>query len=295
MPLNLESHSKALLKGAIDTHIHSAPDIYPRSVTVIEAGKNAKAAGMRAILVKSHCTDTSDRAEIAGQLTDFPVYGGVVLNYPVGGLNIHAVRESIRQGGKEVWMPSTSARSFLQEAESVPHLAKTLPLGMEGLMITEENGELLPEIKPILSLIAENDIALASSHVYPKEGLALIRAARQEGVRRITITHPHADFLDYTVDQMMELAHMGALLEFHFAFTTKAVRSPVSVADLARTIRALGPDHCILATDGGQAVNPPPHEMLRLFIAGMLEAGFSDDEIRTMTIRNPGWILGIES
>ena len=64
MSLNVERRSKALLQGAVDTHMHTAPDIYPRSVTVMEAAKNAKAAGMRAILVKSHCTDTSDRAEL---------------------------------------------------------------------------------------------------------------------------------------------------------------------------------------------------------------------------------------
>ncbi len=294
MPLNVNTHSKALLQGAIDTHIHTAPDIYPRSVTVIEAAQNAKAAGMRAILVKSHCTDTSDRAEITRKITDFSVYGGVALNYPVGGLNIHAVRESIRQGGKQIWMPSTSARSFLQEAESVPHLAKTLPLAVEGITSLQKNGQLVREMKPILALIAEHDVALASSHAYPAEALVLVQAAREAGVKRITITHPHADFLAYTVEQMIELAQMGALLEFHYAFTTKAVRDPLSVADLAKTIRILGPEHCLLATDGGQAVNPPPHEMLRLFIAGMLEAGFSEDEIQLMTIRNPSWILGLK-
>jgi hypothetical protein len=248
---------------------------------------------MKAILVKSHCTDTADRAELASNVAEFSVYGGVTLNYPVGGLNIHAVRESIRQGGKQIWMPSTSARSFLREADSVPHLAKTLPLGVEGITILQKNGKLAREIKPILALIAEHDIALASSHVYPEEALALVKAARDAGIKRITITHPHADFLAYTMEQMVELAHLGALLEFHFAFTTRAVRDPLSVADLAKIIRTIGPEFCILATDGGQAVNPPPHEMLRLFIAGMLEAGFSDDEIQTMTIRNPGWVLGL--
>ncbi len=293
MPLNVERRSKALLKGAVDTHIHTAPDIYPRSVTVIEAAKNAKSAGMRAILAKSHCTDTSDRAELASRLTEFPVYGGVTLNYPVGGLNIHAVRESIRQGGKQIWMPSTSARPFLQEAESVPVLAKTLPLGVKGITILQETGRLLPEIEPILALIAESDIALASSHVSPGEAMVLVKAAREAGVKRITITHPHASFLAYTKDQMIELGRLGAKLEFHFAFTTQAVRDPLRVADLAKVIRVIGPEHCILATDGGQAINPPPHEMLRLFIAGMLEEGFSDDEIQIMTIGNPSWILGL--
>jgi len=293
MSLNVDSRSKALLRGAIDTHMHTGPDIYPRSVTVMEAAKNAKKAGMRAILVKSHCTDTSDRAELSRMLTDFPVFGGVTLNYPVGGLNVHAVRESIRQGGKQVWMPSTSSRPFMQDAQSIPFLAKTLPLGVEGITILQKDGGLVPEINPILSLIAEHDIALASSHVSPAEAFALVKAARKAGVKRITITHPHASFLAYTVDQMIELVGVGSLLEFHFAFTTKITPNALSVSDLAKTIRAIGPEHCILATDGGQAGNPPPHEMLRLFIAGVLEAGFSDDEIETMTKRNPGWILGL--
>jgi hypothetical protein len=294
MSLNVDSRSKALLQGAIDTHMHTGPDIYPRSVTVIEAAQNAKTAGMRAILVKSHCTDTSDRAELSRMLTGFPVFGGVTLNYPVGGLNVHAVRESIRQGGKQVWMPSTSARAFMQDPNSIPRLGKVLPLGVEGITILQKDGLLMPEVEPILALIAENDIALASAHISPPEALALVKAARKAGVKRITITHPHASFLAYTVDQMMELVGMGSLLEFHFALTTTALTpNAPSVSDLGKTICAIGPEHCILATDGGQAGNPPPHEMLRLFIAGMLEAGFSDDEIETMTKRNPAWILGL--
>jgi len=260
---------------------------------VVEAAQNAKAAGMRGILVKSHCTDTADRAELTRLLTGFSVYGGVTLNYPVGGLNIHAVRESIRQGAKQIWMPSTSACSFLREAGSVPHLSQTLPVGVEGLTILQADGQLLPEIRPILGLIAEADIALATSHVYPHEALQLVHAARQAGIRRITITHPHADFLKYTVGQMIELARLGGLLEFHYAFTTRAVRDPSSIADFAQIIRTIGPEHCILATDGGQAVNPPPHEMLRRFIAGMLEEGFTEEAIQTMVIRNPSWIIGL--
>jgi hypothetical protein len=171
MPLNVDTRSKALLQGAIDTHMHTAPDIYPRSVTVIEAAQNAKKAGMRAILVKSHCTDTSDRAELSRMLTGFPVFGGVTLNYPVGGLNVHAVRESIRQGGKQVWMPSTSARAFMQDRHSIPRLGEVLPLGVEGITILQKDGLLIPEVRTILALIAENDIALASAHVSPPEAL----------------------------------------------------------------------------------------------------------------------------
>ena len=76
--------ARSLLRGAVDLHIHTAPDIFPRSVDAIEAAEEAKAAGMAAIAVKSHSTDTSSRAETARRRTGFPVVGGVVLNYPVG-------------------------------------------------------------------------------------------------------------------------------------------------------------------------------------------------------------------
>jgi hypothetical protein len=293
MPFDPQTRSAELLRGAMDIHMHTAPDIYPRSVTVLEAANHAKAAGMGAILVKSHCTDTSDRAELTRRMTDFPVYGGVTLNYSVGGLNVHAVRESIRQGAREIWMPSTSARCYLRHAGTIPYLAGTLPVGVEGITILQENGQLVPEVYPILELIAEHDIALGTSHVSPVEALALVKAARAKGVKRIAVTHPHAEFLGYTPEQMSELAQLGSLLEFHYAFTTPVAQKPHSVGDLAKMIRALGPVHCILATDGGQSSNPPPCEMLRRFIAGLLEAGFSDDEIRTMAARNPGWILGL--
>jgi len=291
MPFDTETRSTSLLRGAMDIHMHTAPDIYPRSVTVLEAANQAKAAGMGAILVKSHCTDTSDRAELTRRLTGFPVYGGVTLNYSVGGLNVHAVREAIRQGAREVWMPSTSARCYLRHAGTIPYLAGTLPVGVEGITLLQENGQLVPEVHPILELIAEHDIAVGTSHVSPPEALVLVKTARAMGIKRIVVTHPHAEFLGYTLKEMSELAQLGSLLEFHYAFTTPVAQNPQSVADVAKIIRAIGPACCILATDGGQSSNPPPCEMLLRFIGGMLEAGFSDDEIRTMAVRNPGWIL----
>jgi hypothetical protein len=72
---------------------------------------------MGAILVKSHCTDTADRAELARSLTGFPVYGGVTFNDSVGGLNIHAVRESIRQARGSFRMKTNSARKRMKIIE----------------------------------------------------------------------------------------------------------------------------------------------------------------------------------
>lgn len=286
--------SRRLLAGAIDLHIHTAPDIYPRSVTTYEGAVHARDAGMAAIVVKSHSTDTAARAELVRQITGFPVWGGVALNYPVGGLNPHAVLETARQGGRIVWMPTTSARNFLAKADNVPTLREKSPLSFQGLVVQDDGG-LLPEVLSILDLVAEHDLILASGHLAPDETRVLFEAARERGVRRLVVTHPHAAFIGMTVPQMRQLAELGAVHEMHYSFVTPAVSPPQNLTDIAAQIRQVGVNHCYIATDGGQAVNPPPVEMFRLFIEGLIELGFSEVELFHMTHTLPGHLLGIDA
>ncbi len=48
----LSSTSYAQLEGMIDVHMHSAPDSMARSIDALETARNAKAAGMRAIVLE---------------------------------------------------------------------------------------------------------------------------------------------------------------------------------------------------------------------------------------------------
>lgn len=50
-----------LLEGVIDFHCHSGPDVIGRSINDFEVVRQAKAAGMRAIVLKNHYTMTADR------------------------------------------------------------------------------------------------------------------------------------------------------------------------------------------------------------------------------------------
>jgi hypothetical protein len=283
--------SRGLLRGAIDLHIHTAPDIFPRSVSAIEAAGEARDAGMDAIIVKSHSTDTAARAETASQVTGFPVSGGIALNYPVGGLNPYAVLESVKQGGRIVWLPTLSARHFLAHADNVPVLRDQSPMGSEGIVVADEDGHLKPEIEDILQLIKEHDLILCSGHVSPAEAIQVFQRAKEIGIQRLVVTHPHAAFVGAGVDDMRELAKLGGMNEMHYAFVTKVIVPPQTMAHLAEVIRAVGIESCYLATDGGQKVNPHPVEAMRLFIEGMLGEGFSTDELRYMTSEAPRKIL----
>ena len=46
--------SAQTLVGAIDFHAHAAPDGTAREIDVIDLARAAKAAGMRAIVIKNH-------------------------------------------------------------------------------------------------------------------------------------------------------------------------------------------------------------------------------------------------
>ena len=101
------------LEGVVDLHFHTGPDSRPRSVDDIEASRLAAEAGLRAVLLKNHFTMTADRAALAmGQVDGLEIFGGLVLNRSVGGINPEAVRQMAAFSGgrgKVVWLPTFDA------------------------------------------------------------------------------------------------------------------------------------------------------------------------------------------
>jgi predicted TIM-barrel fold metal-dependent hydrolase len=219
----------------------------------------------------------------------------VALNWHVGGLNKYAVECAAKLGVKEVWMPTTHATNYLKYVDHVPMFAKSMPKDIKGISILREDGSLVPELGPILEIIAKNGMILATGHLSPQEGLALIAEARKAGIDKIVVTHPAATFVNYSIDQMREALSRGATyLEHVFNDCTPQVANPLPPSALGDAIRAIGPDHCIMSTDSGQVVNPPPVKVMAWYIKEMLQYGFSPKAIRTMTITNPGRILGLK-
>jgi hypothetical protein len=284
-----------LIRGSIDVHMHTAPDVHPRSVDDVDAAMQAKQAGMKAILIKCHHTNTSDRAQIVSKVSGFPVFGAVTLNHAVGGLNPHAVSAAIEMGAKEVWMPTINSVPFLKRTDSVPALAKAIPKGTKGISLIDERGRPVPELYRIIELVAKHKIALGTGHVSPEEAKILVNEARRAGVERILLTHPTIDFLDYSKEAMKEFAKSNVLIEHDYVICTKQVRDSVPPSRLADAIKYVGAENCIMATDGGQKINPPPVEMFRQFISDMLENGIKKEEIRLMISDNPARVLGLKT
>ncbi len=292
--LRFESRVQELIEGAIDIHIHTAPDIFPRIMNDIEIALAAKQAGMRAILLKNHTVITADRAQIARQQTDFPVYGGIALNLTVGGLNVHAVEVALKLGAKEVWLPTMHAAYYVGQKYQIPSLAQEIGDDITGITLLNKDQSLMPELNPIFKKIAEYNIALGTGHISLAEAKAVVPAAARMGVQKIVITHPLSPFLNYSYDDMKEILDNGALfLEFVFNDTTRVVAHPITLEKLANAIQAIGAPHIIMSTDTGQSVNPIPPQAMGIYIQNMLDLGISKEDIRMMVSTNPARMLGI--
>ncbi len=85
---------------------------------------------------------------------------------------------------------------------------------------------------------------------------------------------------------------MGAYIEFVYNGLIGSYKE-FEFADYAFAIKAVGAEHCILASDMGQATNPIHIEALKLFYAGLSKAGVAHRELDLMSRQNPATLLDL--
>ena len=265
------------LTGTIDLHVHTSPDVKARKMDDLELARMAANQGMRAILLKSHCTLTADRAYLVQKVVpNIKVFGGLALNLAVGGINPFAVEAALQMGAVEIWMPTISAASEMER----------------GLAIFSD-GHISDNVFSVLKLIAESDAILGTGHLSSAETTTLVPAARDLGVRKILITHPEHPPVNMPPGLQEELRDRYAVLFERCLITTPFGGGHLPFGSLAQVIRRVGPETTIISTDFGQPQNPSPLEGLTYFIAHLHKHGFSDNEINRMSRENPAHILGL--
>jgi len=54
----ISDESKDLLKGAVDIHVHTSPDVFDRKLDDMEAVEQAQKAGLKGLVLKNHLFPT---------------------------------------------------------------------------------------------------------------------------------------------------------------------------------------------------------------------------------------------
>jgi hypothetical protein len=294
--------ARDLVRGAFDVHVHVAPDVIERRVGDVELARRFAELGLAGFVLKSHYTSTAERAAVVRQVVPgVNVLGAITLNRSVGGMNALAVEIAAREGARIVWMPTVDAANETMGREAPAPGAK-LPvwaqlqrelhgrgIEIEPADVVDGGGGVLPETRATLRTIAEHGLVLATGHLGRDEIFAVVEAAIEEGVREIVVTHPEFPSQDLSVDDQLELAGRGALLER--CFTTPHTGKVPWERWLSNT-RAAGPEHSVLSTDLGQVSNPPVEDGLALLADRLLAAGFTPAEVRLMAVTNSRRVAG---
>jgi hypothetical protein len=290
-----------LLVGAIDLHCHSGPSVMPRYFDHYEAMQEASSVGMRALLVKDHyysATPVTEMLNAHFQHLKVRMLSGVPLNNTAGGLNIHAVEHGIRLGAKLVWMPTFSARNHLAHQKRDEHFGDRFPgtkkkmLEPVPLSVLDDAGKLLPEVGPILDMIAEHDIVLSSGHLHISEIWPLFDEAKRRGVRRLLCNHP-TFVVDATLEDIRQLVAMGVYVEHSFCqFIPGAKYNFFEPKELDVLIRTGTVDRTILGSDVGQVGNVGLSDGFRQVIAMCLDLGYDEASIRKLVSSNAAALMG---
>ena len=107
-----------------------------------------------------------------------------------------------------MWLPTLSSRQDFENG-----VAAQLGIPGPGIVVTDADGELLPETKEVLALVREHDAVLATGHVSAAEHYAVVRALPRTGP--VVLTHATEDLAGPKLNaaQCRELAELGAWVE----------------------------------------------------------------------------------
>jgi len=283
--------------GVIDMHVHPDPDVFGRSLTDIELAMIAKRKGMRGIVIKNHVVTTADRAALVmQQVPGIEVWGGIVLNKSVGGVNPSAVEWMHRMSGsrgKMVWLPTF---------DSDKHIKTLVDKNQSGLVVAV-NGKVTLEMEEVLKIIARENLILATGHVSADEVVAVVKRAKELGVKNILITHGLTNIPGLSMEQAKQVAAMGAMIEIcYLQFMTGPDAQykwmthwdKVDANTVAKAVKEIGADHLVLSTDLGQQGMMTPPDGVENEIAAVRAVGVSQADIDTMMKKNPAKLLGLK-
>lgn len=290
---NFSSVIDDVMRGSIDMHVHFGPDMPPtgdlgvaRRLDALATAKQARDLGMRAIVIKSHHWPTGAVAQTVQPLVpEVALFGTIVLNYSIGGLNPFAVEMGAKIGCKVLFAPTWNAEHHASGRRGgAPERTPVGLRGRPGIKIIDDSGKLLPEMHEILDIAKANDMIVATGHVSPEEHMVLVDESHKRGIQRIVVSHVRDEL---NIADRKVLASKGAAIELVY-------RIGQNVKPLIEYARGVGVEYCAMTVDGGQAFGPLPAEAFRAFVGQLLFHGMTVAEVKMMAQSVPARVLGLE-
>jgi hypothetical protein len=301
------------VQGVIDIHCHA----HEGQQDALAVAQHASANGMGGILFKTlpgrqKPMDTLRKiqAELhrwADQVGIEPVRTWAAWNIgnQLGHLsNAEDAREQVADGIRAIWMPNnthantlmlTPNRSMLEKAGKPGDVPDSIPweLARElgGNYLLGDDMKLLPQVREVFEVVADNDLAVVFGHATHAEIYEMAEQVQRLGIRKAFVDHPFSPFVALSVAQMKELTSVGIYMNFTFDELSPLLG--LNPAVMCSAIQELGTDHVVLSSDCGEPLFPNSVEAMRQIRAYMCAFGLSREEVDRISITNPGKIVGV--
>jgi len=298
------------VKDAIDIHCHA----HEGQQNPFALARRASLAEMKGLLFKS--IPGEDPAEAVREVQDdvnrwaekegvnpIRCWAGYVCGRQTAPVSAKIVSDMIDAGVAAIWLPVFNHVITLSTVGTYRRLVdgndapgwigpvawdKALKLGHYNL---DEKGELKAEVREIVHMCADRNVALFFGHATHGEIYKLAEEVEKVGLKRAVIDHPFSPFLNVSPDMMKELGQADIL--FNFTWDELSPLLGVDPQIMYNTIREVGPDHFTLSSDAGEPLFPDSVEAMRL-VRGYMEAfGLNQDELYTVCTRNPARVVGL--
>lgn len=284
---------KQIIKQAIDIHVHIGPEIIPRKYTVAELVKTEKDKLGGAVL-KNHFYPSSPLIKETTS-DSLKLFGGVVLNNFVGGLNPEAIYSAslLSDNPIMVWFPTLNAKNFLDKSdfEIAPEWVNNK--NFKGRSSREVKPVVIeePQLSLVLKTIEETGAVLATGHLSWQESVELVNKAREIGIKKIVVTHPIYQRINMPIDIQKQLASEGVFIEQSYSMYSI---DKISIDAIASQIKAIGAQSVILSSDVGQPFSLSPSQALTNFAQLLNNEGLTKKQLYQMLVTNPKKLLGID-
>jgi len=285
-----------LMAGSIDIHAHGGSEPFDRINLEDEMLQEYTKAKCQAVVIKTWYTPSASRNALLmkflktwaaqEQLEPVRIFGGITLNRSVGGLNPNAVERCLKfPGMKYVWLPMVDSyhhRKLVYDDKTG-----------SGLRILDEHGKVLPELKEIFKIAADNDLIVASGHYPYAETAVAFEEAKRLGVKRLEAVHPAHIHSTTTIAQMKEYAKEGVKLMLSGLWNLCFPLHETGPIYAAQMIQEVGADHFVFGSDFGQIHNPPHVVGMRWMLQVLLAYGVTKENLEKIFKTNPAKHLGI--
>jgi predicted TIM-barrel fold metal-dependent hydrolase len=152
----------------------------------------------------------------------------------------------------------------------------------------------LPEVAEIMKMAAAKKVGIGFGHTDFKELLPLAKKAKELGVRA-TLDHPLLELNKLLLDEMLELADLGVYVGTYCQPMIPSLYQPVAdPMETINTIKAIGPQRCIIGSDFGQVLHMDSIDGMRVFIRALLAFGIKEHEVRMMVHDNPAKLMWLD-